>query len=96
LCLKNTAANLGDILKGKAIYVCVTSGGDMTPSGDIGLPVMVGYLYENGNLLGKLPAFSLSGNVFDLLGNNFMGITQKGLFLLDDSPLLVTKFTIHH
>jgi PmbA protein len=92
---ENTAETLGKLVKDRAIYVCMTSGGDMTPSGEVGLPVMLAYLYEGGKLVGKLPEFSLSGNLYDILGKNFVGITQEGLFEHDNTQLLVTHFQLN-
>ncbi|MCM1290100.1 MAG: metallopeptidase TldD-related protein [Corallococcus sp.] len=80
LTAENSAKSLAEIVKGKAVYVSVSGGGDMTPSGDVSIPVMVAYLYENGKLLGKLPEFTVSGNLFDMLGKDFAGTTDKGLF----------------
>lgn len=78
--VESTAESLTQLVDGKAIYVSITSGGDMTPSGDFSLPVMVAYLYENGKLLGKLPEFAVSGNLFDILGKDFVGVCQNGLY----------------
>lgn len=78
--VKNTAANLSELVKGKAIYLSNTGGGDMTTSGDISIPSIVSYLYEDGKLLGKLPEFTVTGNIFDILGDGFVGVCEKGLF----------------
>lgn len=90
-----TSEKLSDLVKGKAIYVAITSGGDMTPSGDIGLPVMLAYLYEDGKLLGTLPEFSLSANVFDILGKDFIGVAKNDVFSFSDEDLIVAKFKIN-
>ena len=76
----NTANDLSELVKGKAIYLSDTGGGDMTPSGDISMPVMTAYLYENGKLLGRLPEFVVAVNIFDLLNDGFVGVTDKGVF----------------
>lgn len=75
-----TADSLSQIVKGKAVYISVTSGGDMTPSGDFSLPVMSAYLYEDGKLLGRLPEFAVSGNLYDVAGKDFIGVVESGLF----------------
>ena len=89
--MENTATSLNDIVKGKAIYLSVTSGGDMTPSGDISMPTMVAYLYENGKLLGRLPEFAVSVNLFDLLNDGFVGVCEKGLFKFGKHKYFVYK-----
>lgn len=87
-----TAENLKEIVKGKAIYLSNTSGGDMTPSGDVSMPAIVAYLYEDGKLLGKLPEFTVTGNVFDIFGKNFVGcVREKDLFSFGEREYLVYK-----
>lgn len=93
--LKPTSESLKEIVGGKAIYVAMTSGGDMTPSGDLGLPVLLAYVYEDGKLLGTLPEFSLSGNIFDVLGDSFLGVAKNDVFKYMDETLIVTKFKIN-
>ena len=74
-----TAESLSELVKGKAIYLSNIGGGDMTTSGDISMPSIVSYLYENGKLVGKLPEFTVTGNLFDILGKDFIGVTENGL-----------------
>lgn len=90
-----TAEKIGDLVKGKAIYVAITSGGDMTPSGDIGLPIMLAFLYEDGKLVGALPEFSLSANIFDILGKDFIGVVKNDVFAYADETLLVANFKVN-
>ena len=87
--------SLKELVRGKAIYISVTSGGDMTPAGDFGLPVLLAYVYEDGKLLGTLPEFSLSGNVFDVLGGDLIGIDKNDVFSFADETLIVSKFKIN-
>lgn len=77
--VENTAENLSDLVQGTAVYVTVTGGGDMTPSGDFSLPVIVSYLYRDSELMGRLPGFTVSGNIFSILGDGFIGVTNKGI-----------------
>ncbi len=77
--VENTAEDLGKLVQGTAVYVTVTGGGDMTPSGDFSLPVIVSYLYRDGELMGRLPGFTVSGNIFSILGDGFIGVTNKGI-----------------
>ncbi len=76
----STAENLAQLIKGKTIFLSNTSGGDMTPSGDISMPSIVSYLFEDGKLLGKLPEFTITGNLFDILGKDFIGVCEHGLY----------------
>ena len=87
---------LKNLVKGKAIYVVITSGGDMTPDGTLGLPVQLAYLYENGKLVGKLPEFGIKGNLFELLGKDFIGIARDAVFDFADDNVLVAKFKVNN
>ncbi len=78
---------LEEILDGReAIYLCMASGGDITPAGDYATPVQTAYLYRNGKLVGRLPEFHVRGNIFDLLGKNYLGTSS-------DRPLDSQKLT---
>lgn len=68
-----TAAHLRELVPGKAVYVVVASGGDITPDGHFSTPVQMAYLMQNGKLVGRLPELNISGNFFDLLGKDFLG-----------------------
>lgn len=86
-----TAKDLREIVKGKAIYLSNTGGGDMTTSGDISIPSMVSYLYEDGKLIGKLPEFTVTGNLFNILGKDFIGVSEQGLFEYGQRKYFVYK-----
>lgn len=91
-----TADCIEDILKGqKALFIAQTSGGDMTQSGDVAQPVQLAYLYENGELKGKVDEFTLCGSIFDLLGGNYLGATKKGIFEFGDRLYLIVKAKVN-
>ena len=68
-----TASALHALVPGKAIYVVVASGGDMTPDGHFATPVQMAYLMEDGKLVGRLPELNIGGNFFDILGKDYIG-----------------------
>ncbi len=71
---KPSDKTLKQLLNGqKAIYVSMMSGGDTTNEGEFASPVQLAYLVEDGRLVGKLPEFGVSGNIFDLFGSDFVG-----------------------
>lgn len=84
---------LSEVLK-RGIYVSVTSGGDMTPDGNIAMPVMLAYLYEDGKLVGTLPEFGISGNVFDILGKDFVAAAKNDVFGFNDEDVIISYFNI--
>ncbi len=72
---------LKEILDGKdAILICMAAGGDITPAGDYATPVQTAYLCRDGKLVGKLPEFNVRGNIFDMLGENYLGTSSDKLF----------------
>lgn len=95
LCLGDTAKSIKELVKGKAIYVWVTAGGDMTPDGTIGAPIMLAYLYEDGKLVGRLPEFGITGNVFDVLGKDFIGVAKNDVFEDANTSVLVARFKVN-
>ena len=85
---------LSEAVKGRAIYISVVSGGDMTPDGKFATPVMCAYLYEDGKLAGRLPEFGISGNIFDLFGKNMLAIAENDLYGYTKETVLVSRFSI--
>lgn len=90
-----TAPSLRELVKGKAIYVSCTSGGDMTRDGMLGLPVQLAYLYEDGKLAGRLPEFTIGGNIFDIFGKDFVGIAVNDVFSFRKERVIVAKFAVN-
>lgn len=74
-----------------AIYIAVSSGGDMTNDGVIGLPVMLAFLVENGKISGRVSEFNATGNIFDILGKDFVAVTKDNLFIAEKSGMIVLK-----
>lgn len=95
LYVKQTHKTIGEIVKNqKAVFVAISSGGDITNDGQLGLPVQLAFLVENGVLTKKLTNFSLSANVFDILGNNLMGVCNNGILTTDKYTYLVSKMKL--
>ena len=68
-----TAGALKDLVPGKAVYVVMASGGDVTPEGRFATPVQMAYMMEGGKLVGRLPGLNVSGSFFDMLGRDYIG-----------------------
>ena len=71
--LAKTAESLKDLVPGKAVFMLVASGGDMTPDGHFATPVQLAFLLEDGKPVGRLPEISVGGNFFDMLGKDYLG-----------------------
>lgn len=74
---------------GKAIYIDTMAGGDCTAAGDFASPVQLAYLIENGELVGRLPEFKLSGNIYEMFGDDFIGQSSDKPFF--DQHVLCVK-----
>lgn len=95
LYLKRTAQNLKELLGNeKAVFIAITSGGDMTTEGVVGMPVQLAFLVENGKITARVTDFSASGNIKDMLGKDFVGVVSQGVFAADESEALVVKMDL--
>ncbi len=95
LYLKRTAPDLKSLLGAdKAVFIAITSGGDITTEGVVGMPVQLAFLVENGKITARVADFSASGNIKDMLGEDFVGVSAKGVFEADDAEVLVTKMEL--
>lgn len=77
---------------GKCVLVAVASGGDWTSDGDFASPVQLGYLIENGRLVGKLPEFGISGNIYEIFGKDYAGVSKDRPWM--NEHYLITKMKI--
>lgn len=75
--LDPTANSLKELVPGKAVFVVVASGGDVTPDGHFASPVQMSYLMENGELVGKLPDLNIGGSFFDMFGKDYLGTVHN-------------------
>ena len=77
--MAESGKTLKELLAGrKAIYIKNASGGDYTPQGEFASPIQTAYLYEGDKCLGRLPQLSMTSNLFDIFGNDFVGLSTDG------------------
>ena len=80
-----TAGSLKELVPGKAVFIIMASGGDATPDGHFATPVQMSYLLEDGEIVGRLPDLSVSGDFFDMFGKDYIGAVkddpQEGILL---------------
>ncbi|MDO5725255.1 MAG: metallopeptidase TldD-related protein [Tissierellia bacterium] len=71
---KNTANSIEELIEDReAIFVQMSAGGDYTDSGDFAAPIMDSYLLDRDGFKNRLQEFTLTGNVYDIFGKNFIG-----------------------
>ena len=64
----------------KAVYAVIAGGGDFTPQGEYASPIQVAFMYDGENYLGRLPQLSMSSNVYDMFGKDFIGVSSEGSY----------------
>ncbi len=93
LTLKSSDKNLDELIGNEPVILCVfASGGDCTNEGDFATPVQMSFLYQNGKYLGRLPEFTLNGNIYDIFGDNYVGYSEDKPFF--GQHALVTRMNL--
>jgi PmbA protein len=88
--IKESEKTLKELLKGEmGILIMVASGGDFTSNGDFGTPVQLGMLFDGEKLVGRLPEFQISSNIFEMYGSSFRGAGKDTVL-----PYSSTKFVV--
>jgi len=77
-------------LNGKmAILVVVAAGGDFNADGKYSTPVQTSYLYDGENLIGKLPEYNISNDIYNMLGDDYIGtFKSESLYFSEHGYLL--------
>lgn len=76
------------------IFVLLAEGGDFTPDGNLGTPVQLAFLFDGKKLIGKLPEFNLSSNVFDMFGKSFRGVSKDTVNPLSNNKYLIMDMKV--
>jgi PmbA protein len=84
-----------EILGGrKAVIIIEAGGGDFTPDGKYASPVQLSYLYEGGELIGRLPQLNINSHVYDMYGKDFLGVPKDSILGLRDKDGMVMNMKI--
>ncbi|MDF2539659.1 MAG: hypothetical protein K0S76_2680 [Herbinix sp.] len=84
---------LKELLNGElGILAVFISGGDYTSSGDFVSPVQNSYLTDGDHILGRLPECSISGNLYEMFGENYIGFSSDKAFM--GNNLLVIRMEV--
>ena len=67
---------LKNIKRGILIYSVIGSGQGSITNGDFSFSVQLGYLIENGEIVGRLKNVGVAGNVFKLLKNGIVDLSE--------------------
>lgn len=73
---------LKELLNGQfGVAVFVASGGDFTAEGVFGTPVQLAFLTDGEKLIGRLPELTISGELYTMFGDDFIGRSEDKAFL---------------
>jgi len=73
---------LKELLDGQmAVVVSIAAGGDFTDEGVFGTPVQLAFLTDGEKLIGRLPELSLSGELYSMFGQDYIGKSKDKPFL---------------
>lgn len=87
--VKVSDKTLKELLDGElGVLVSLASGGDFTQEGVFGTPVQLAFLTDGEKLLGKLPELTISGELFSMFGDDFLG-KSKDKELLGERNLVL-------
>jgi len=67
-----------ELLDGRlAIIPIQSSGGGFKEKGEYTMPIQIGLLTDGEKILGRVPPFTVSSNMFDMFGKDFIGVAKK-------------------
>lgn len=77
LSIESSNKTLKEMLKGElAIEIIMAEGGDFTSNGDYASPVQMAMVTDGEHLIGRLPECNIVGNLFELFGADFIGVSK--------------------
>lgn len=78
----SSGKSLKELLNGQlAVAVLIASGGDFTAEGVLGTPVQLAFLTDGEKLIGRLPELTVSGELYSMFGDDFIGRSEDKAFL---------------
>jgi PmbA protein len=91
-----TAPGLADLLDERGgLLVWFVAGGDSTRTGDMALPATVMLSVDGeGRPIGRVPGGTLTGNIFDVFGGGFVGVTEEKVDPFGDERFFVTHMDV--
>ena len=78
-----------ELLNGKLAIIPIQAfGGGFKEQGEYTMPVQIGLLTDGEKILGRVPPFSISTNMFDMFGKDFIGIAKYNKEIFNDKVIL--------
>ena len=93
--IASTGKTMKELLDGrKGFLVWIASGGDFAPDGHFETPVQLAYLFDGEKLLGRLPELSISSHLYDMLGQDFIGVSSDSLTSLSKLDVIAMNMKV--
>lgn len=90
--IKQSKKTAKELLNGRlSIMPLQYSGGGFKEKGEYTMPVQKAYLCDGEKLLGILPPFTMSSNMFDMFGKDFIGVSKDTKAFNDKTILFKVK-----
>lgn len=72
--IRSSGKTLKELLEGQlGLVIIMAAGGDYTPEGKFATPVQLAMLTDGEKLLGRVPEFEISGHMYEIFGEDFVG-----------------------
>ncbi|BCJ94508.1 hypothetical protein acsn021_20770 [Anaerocolumna cellulosilytica] len=85
---------LKELLNGElGILVIFISGGEYTNDGNFASPVQMSYLTDGEKLYGRLPELNITGNLYEIFGEDYLGVTNDKV--ISGEEALVVRMKVH-
>lgn len=78
----------------KGVFVLIASGGDFTPDGHYSSPAQLAFLYDGERFVGRLPELNLSSHLYDMFGEDFLGVSRDDLLGLENSKVALLRLRV--
>ena len=93
--IERSTKTVRELLNGRMSVVPVQySGGGFNDNGEYAMPVQKAYLCDGEKLLGVLPEFTLSSNMYDIFGKDFIGVGSDDPVFSDKQILVKMKYNV--
>lgn len=90
--IERSEKTVKELLDGRYCVIPVRShGGGFADNGDFAMPVQCALLSDGEKILGKLPPFTMSSNLFDMFGKDFIGVGCDNPIYNDKQILIRVK-----
>lgn len=86
--IKTGTKTAKEMLEGKLAIIPIQScGGGFKEKGEYTMPVQIGLLTDGEKILGRVPPFTISTNMFDMFGKDFIGVSKYNKEIFNDKVI---------